>query len=309
VWGQTHVVSLAFVLAAIWLMESNLAFPAWLVLSLGVLTRPQMVVFGLLIGLALLVKFPWAVNLRALSSTAIALFVVLLPFTLFTSPSLPTDILGKTLSLQQTGSSVDPATVSLDAYSIWPLVTFITHGTSSVMRAFTPSSQMLFDSLSYQAAAEIATTVALACASLLLVTRGRRAHRNGDSGYILIVALGIVAFLMLITGVVATHFLLALPLLILIRRWTSTTSYLAMVIAWTVTTLVPMYGDMANVTARLNYSLLSPQHNPVTKLILALYQWDRFITFATLINIGVLLWVAVLVLRNQPQLGQVHQEP
>jgi hypothetical protein len=94
--------------------------------------------------------------------------------------------------------------------------------------------------------------------------------------------------------------MLALPFLILCRRWFGTGAYLFIVIVWTVTTLVPMYGDMGNVIRYLNYPLLSPDHNVVTKFFVALYSWDRFITFGTLANLCVMVWIGIVALRRNP---------
>jgi hypothetical protein len=295
IWGQTHVVSLAFILAAIWLVETNMPFLAWLTLAMGVLTRPQMVVFGLLLALVLVLKFPWRVSIRAVSTCVIAGFVLLLPFTLKIAPGLTVDVLKNTIVLQHTTSSVDPATVSLDAYTVWPLVTLLLHGAAGLERIFTPSAQTFLGGLTYQAAGEITVALAIVGLSAGLVMRRRTLKWNGR--YIPLLALGIAIFLMFITGVVATHFLLALPLLILCRRWMNTGSYFFVVLLWTVTTLVPMYGDMGNVIARLDDTMLSPLHNDVTRFFVELYSWDPFITFATLANVAVVVWMSIVTFR------------
>src|SRR6185437_2921287 len=59
VWGQTHVISLFFVLAAVWFAEKHLPVWAWLALTAALLTRPQMIVFGLVLGLVFIRKFSW----------------------------------------------------------------------------------------------------------------------------------------------------------------------------------------------------------------------------------------------------------
>ncbi|HUZ30252.1 MAG TPA: hypothetical protein VMU90_13465, partial [Solirubrobacteraceae bacterium] len=93
IWGQTHVISLFFVLAAILLAERRLPVWAWLALAAACLTRPQMLVFGLLLGAVFLRKFSWRENLQAISWTVIGTFVALSPLTLATGPSLPIDIM------------------------------------------------------------------------------------------------------------------------------------------------------------------------------------------------------------------------
>jgi hypothetical protein len=298
VWGQNHVISIFFTLAAILYAQRDHPVAAWMFLAAAALTRPQMLVVTLLIGIALLRKFPLRLNVLAVSWTVIAVFVLLLPFTLPTSPSVPVDIMANTFFVQEGGGN-DPGltTVSQDAYSIWPLVTYLKYGTSGLYRSFLPSSQSLWGSLSYQRAGLVATGITLAVVSVLLLRR-RRPDLDGGA-YLPLVALGFVAFLMFMTGLVATHFLLALPVLILCRPWMGIASYLSVIAGWTVTTLVPMYGDMGNVVSRLNYPLLSREHNGITRFFVALYSWDRFITFATLVNMCILVSIAVVALRSR----------
>src|SRR5207245_5864342 len=89
VWGQTHVFSIFFVLLTILFAQRHMPAWAWLALTAAVLTRPQMVVFGLLLGVVFLKKFSWGENVSALSWTVIVTFIALVPLTLWTSPSLP----------------------------------------------------------------------------------------------------------------------------------------------------------------------------------------------------------------------------
>jgi Gpi18-like mannosyltransferase len=144
VWGQTHVISLFFVLAVIWFAETNRPLLAWLALAAACLTRPQMLVFGLLLGVVLLKKFRWERSVVALSWTAVLTFLVLLPLTLATSPSLPVDIMLNNFQIQEAGGN-DPGLtpVSQGAYSIWPLVTYVSKGASGLQREFVPSSRRL----------------------------------------------------------------------------------------------------------------------------------------------------------------------
>src|SRR6185437_10978416 len=89
VWGQTHVISIFFVLLAIWLAEKHMPMWAWFALAIACLTRPQMIVFGLVLGVVFLRKFTWREKLPALSWAVILTFLAMLPLTLATSPSLP----------------------------------------------------------------------------------------------------------------------------------------------------------------------------------------------------------------------------
>jgi hypothetical protein len=297
VWGQTHVVSLFLVLAAVLLAERHMPFWAWLALAAACLTRPQMLVFGLLMGIVFLRKFTWRENVSALSWALIATFLLLVPFTLATSPSLPVDIMLNNFHVQEgSGNAAGLNTVSQTAYSIWPLVTYLVQGASGLQRAFLPSSTLLVGPLSYQFVSQVLTLAAMLSVSAILLFRRRSAIDPG--GYLPLVALGIASFLMLLTGVVATHFLLALPFLLLSRRWMGTVAYVYVVTIWTITTLVPMFGGMGPLLTAQDYPLLSPAHSAVTRFFVGLYTWDRFITVSVIANICAVVWLAWLALRK-----------
>ncbi len=298
VWGQTHVISLFFVLAAVLMAERQVPTWAWLALAAACLTRPQMLVFGFLLSIVFLRKFSWKQNLTALSWTAIVSFLLLVPFTAVTSPSLPVDIMLNNFRIQQAGGNVVAlTTVSQDAYSIWPLVTYIAHGSSGLERAFTPSADLLIGTLSYLRLSQVLTLIALLITGSALVFR-RRAYIADE--YLPIVGLGIASFLMLLTGVVATHFLLALPFLLLIHRRTGSVAYFYLATIWTVTTFVPMYGDMGSLISSQAYPLLDRAHNGITRFFVALYSWDRFITLSVVANSCAVIWLAVIALRPRP---------
>src|SRR5206468_3005599 len=146
----------------------------WGALVAGLLTRPQMVVFGFLLGLVFLRKFSWRRNMRALSWTTILTFIFLAPLTLRSSPSLPIDILIHNLQVQQGGgNSASLTTVSQDAYSIWPLVTYLAQGASGLGRSFTQSSASLIGPLTYQRFGQLLTGVALLVVAAVIASRRR----------------------------------------------------------------------------------------------------------------------------------------
>jgi hypothetical protein len=296
VWGQTHVISLFFVLAVVWFAEKGSALWAWLALAAALMTRPQMIVFALLLGIVLVRKFPLAQSVWAISLAIVVTFLVLLPYALSISPSLPVDVTFNNFHIQQAGGNQERlTTVSQDAYSIWPLVTYILQGASGQARAFTPSSAHVIGELTYQRLGLVLTLLALLAVSAALAFR-RRAQI--DSGaYLPLVALGISSFLMLLTGVVATHFLLALPFLLLCRRWMGSVAYFYIAAIWTVATFVPMYGDMGVVLSAADYPSLARANNAITRFVVALYAWDRFITVSIVANICALIWLAWVVAR------------
>jgi hypothetical protein len=297
VWGQTHVFSLFFVLAAVLLAEKHLPLWAWLALAAACLTRPQMLVFGLLLGIVFLRKFSWRENLSAISWTVALTFLVMVPLTLATSPSLPVDITLNNFRVQEAGGN-DPqlTTVSQGAYSIWPLVTYLVHGASGLQRAFTPSSALLVGDLTYQRVSQILTVAAMLLVSATLMFRKRATFESG--GYLPLVTIGIASFLMLLTGVLTTHFLLALPFFLLCRRWMSTPAYFYVAAIWTVTTLVPMFGDMGILITSRDYPLLAS--SAITHFFVGLYSSDRFITVGVVANICAVIWLAVLAFRQAP---------
>jgi hypothetical protein len=306
VWGQTHVISLFFVLAVVWFAEKGKAFWAWFALAAALMTRPQMIVFGLLLGIVLVRKFPIKQNLQAVSYAVIVTFIALLPLTLTISPSLPVDVTLNNFRIQQTGGNQDRlTTVSQDAYSIWPLVTYALHGTTGQARAFTPSSGHVIGDLTYQRLGLLLTITALLAVGAALALRRRADFENG--GYLPLVALGIASFLMLLTGIVATHFLLALPFLLLCRRWMGNVAYFYVAVIWTVATFVPMYGDMGAVIGSADYPLLAQSQNAITRFVVALYAWDRFITVSIVANICAVIWLAYLIFRPAPP-GRVAAE-
>jgi hypothetical protein len=102
---------------------------------------------------------------------------------------------------------------------------------------------------------------------------------------------------MLLTGVLATHFLLALPFFLLCRPWMNTPAYLYTVAIWTVTTLVTMFGDMGILMASAT-NPLPLASSAITHFFVGLYSSDRFITVGVIANLCALIWLAVLTFRQ-----------
>lgn len=291
--GVTHVITISLLLAAVYFFESRQPIPAWAALAAAVLCRPQVLVVCLVLGLLLLRRFSVADNVRALSWVVVLVFVTLAPLMLATGPSLPVDVMAKTLQVQEGGGNeAELTTVSLNAYSVWPLVTYLVGGQSGENRAFLPSAQPLIGGLSYQRVSQILTIVLILAVALLALSD--RSQRAGPGGYLPLLALAMTGFLMLITGLAATHFLLGLPFLILCRRWLPTATFYFIVGVWTLTTLVPMWGGMGiglSQPGYLGFPLSSA--SPITRFFMDLSSWDRFITLATLLNVIVLATVVL----------------
>ena len=106
---------------------------------------------------------------------------------------------------------------------------------------------------------------------------------------------------MLLTGIGSPHFVLALPFIVLCRRWVSGWLYYSIVLAWTVTTLIPMYGILAIDLATadyLNLPLFGSNPPAITRLVASLYAWDRFITVGAVANLLALLSLLITTVRR-----------
>src|SRR5437764_7113081 len=101
----------------------------------------------------------------------------------------------------------------------------------------------LLGSLTYPTLGQLMTTAILLFAAFLVALRSAKGAERG--GYLPGIALGSTGFLMLLTGIGSPHFLLALPFILLCRKWLNGVAYYSIVGVWTVTTLVPMYGILA----------------------------------------------------------------
>jgi len=308
IWGQTHVFSLFLFLAAVWLAETNRPTLSWIALGAAVLTRPQMLVFGLLFGAVLIRKFHLQENVRAISLAVVATFLMFAPFAMKTSVSLPLDVMANNVHIQAgVGNASELRTVSQDAYSLWPLVTYIVDGSRGLERIFSPSARPLVEGISYQSAGQLLTAAALLAVATLLIFR-----RQTDRGeYMPVLAVGMVAFLMLTPGLVATHFVLALPLLLMSRRWLGNLPYLYIVAIWSTTSLIAMWGDMGNVSSFLDHGNLplDPKNSAVTNFVTGLYGSDRFITTAVVANIAAAIWLTALSLRTRVRVAPPHAVP
>ena len=296
VWGQTHVISLFFLLASIWLAEKQRPTWAWLGLAAAALTRPQMLVPASLMGLVLLRRFSLRENVQATAWSVILTFLFLGPFLMAISPSLPIDIWLNQLRFQEGGGNEPAQTVvSLGALSVWPLVTHLVEGASGLARFSYPGVSPLIGDFTYQRISQLVTLGAALVVAGALLLRRRPATASGD--HLPLLALGTTAFLMLKTGLAAPHLLLGLPLLILCRKSMNSVAYFSLVAIWTVTTLVTMYGSLGNALAASGVEslapLLHPSDNPVTRLVIDLYSSDWFITAGSLANTLVLVWLAV----------------
>jgi hypothetical protein len=61
-----------------------------------------------------------------------------------------------------------------------------------------------------------------------------------------------------------------------------------------------MFGDMGLAVSGRDYALLDPDHNPLTRFVIDLYGWDRFITVTIVANLCAVVWLGFLALRRPP---------
>lgn len=284
VWGATLVISLFFVLASILLAENRRLFGAWLFLFLACLTRPQMLVPGFLIGLLFLRKFRSRENAVAFARSVIIVFLLISPFLAGISPSVPKDIVTNTLAVQETGGN-EPAlnTVSLDAYSIWPLVTYISGGARGLSRIFYESTSTLIGPFSYERVGLLLTLGVILGVSVLIMLH--RKTRLSSDNYLLAITLGMVGFLLFETGLAATHYVLGLPFLILCKKSLNRIAYYSSIGIWTVTTLVPMYGSLGYAVTNVGYLAPAIQRSAITRYFMGVYASDSFITIGIVANL------------------------
>jgi hypothetical protein len=299
--GLTQVVSTFFALVAVWLAARKHPVAAWVALGLTSLARPQMLVLAFLLGLIFLRKFSLRENIRGAVWAVIFAFLLLGPFTLRTSPSLPIDVMANTLQVQEGGGNEgELTTVSVNAYSVWPLVTYVVGQESGLARIFHSSADRLAGPLTYQRVGTILTVaLMLVLASLIAF---RRRSQLGFETFLPILAAGLVGFLMLMTGIAAAHFVLALPFLIIARSAFGRIQYAFVLLVWTITALVPMYGSLGGYVAVFDPS----SSNAISRFFMNLYSWDSFISVATIANTLVLVLclvatLRVLVSKTQPE--------
>lgn len=303
IWGANHVLSLFFVLLAILLLEHDHPIGAWLALGVGSLTRPQMLVLGVLVGVVLLRRFSLWRNAYAMSWVVIVIFLLMIPFTIAISPSLPVDLVANTVQVQALGGNEKAlTTVSLDAYSFWPLVDFYIGEQSGLGRIFYPSDSSLIGTLTYHQAGLLATIAILIGAIGMLASRSRTSLIAG--GYIPLVAFGVSGFLIFTTGLAATHFILVLPFILLSRPWLSPAAYYSIVAGWTITTLIAMYGILAIDLANSDFlhAPLFGQNAPlrsVTSFVAQLYTSDRTISVGAVTNTLIFVGLMLAAVRNQ----------
>jgi hypothetical protein len=218
---------------------------------------------------------------------------------LSTGPSLPVDVMAATLHIQEAGGNEkELTTVSQGAYSIWPLVTYRVDNAHGADRIFYPSENKLIGQLTYQGVGLLLTAALFGVVIGLVLLRG--AYRRLSGQYAPLLALFMCGFLLFMTGIPATHFILAVPLLILCMPFVGRAAYVLLVAAWSLTALVSMAGSMGLALSKSPELLAFPlsSNNGVIHLLMSLYTADGFLNAAALGNLIAFGVIAFAVFRS-----------
>jgi len=295
VWGQTQTWSLFFALAAVWAIQRGHPLPAWLLLILTALTRPQLLVVVPILALFALRSWSWKRNLQSISWAITITYVLAFPFLVDLSPNMPITYLRNLLFLQVAGGNEpELTTVSLDAYSLWPLVTAVLGKATGLSRFTYPAFAPVTAGLTYGQLANILSAVFLLLILCLMATwRGKLLRKDLQ----LLLALGVTGFLMLKTGLAGMHFVIALPFLVLTYSAAPRLVFVAMIGSWTITTTVAVLASFGY--SVLGVPWLSPRlqgsNNPLIASMMALHASDWFITLACLANLSVVMAIGYLI--------------
>lgn len=241
VWGQTHTVSLLPVLLGLLALQRGRIWVAWVMCILTATTRPQMLIPAAILALLLLRQNGLKRSVHPLALAMCVVWVLAFPILTATAPSVFVDVFRNQVAVQQSGQNeAILTTVSLDAYSVWPLLTLFAEGEHEQGRVFFQSREQLVGPLTYQMVSSLLVLTSLGLLALKVL---RLPPRHSTSDAALLVAAGTVSFLILQTGLAATHFLIALPFLLLVSPYLRRRTAFFLYAAWTVLTVLPMAGS------------------------------------------------------------------
>jgi hypothetical protein len=226
--------------------------------------------------------------------------LLLAPFGLAIGPSLPVDVLRNLLGVQPTGNEALWNGVSLDAYSVWPLVVGLVEGARGSARVFYPGTAEFILGATYQDASRVAVVMWVVLAIGLLAL-GRNVRSEGVYRWVGVVALGTMGFLLLMMPVAAIHLVIPLPFMILYAAFSSGRWIWVLIVLWTLASVVPMIGGFgAGIAAVPEFApILHPSRNALVAFFMRLYVADWAVVVGTLLNIAVLLaWTAACLPRR-----------
>jgi hypothetical protein len=313
VWGSTESISIFFVLASILSAERSKPLPAWLLLVAAAFTRPQMFIVAFFLALVYLRKFGVGQNARAIPWTMIVFFLALGPFAWAISPSLPVDYIVSTVAYHLGNAQADPGYLGTSPgyYSVWTLPLEYVNGHHGLDRMWSESTQFVFGSFTYARVGTVLSVAFILMVGIVLFFTKRSSRAPG--GYLLIVAFGVLGWLMLTPGLISRYFLYGVVAVILCRQALSLFTYLWAVLSLTAITLLTSYGHIA--LDFLGYgttsSLVNPLNNQVSHFVFTAFSDDRIITAGTVLNILILLLLgvrAVQGLRNASDFAPLRSQ-
>jgi hypothetical protein len=287
-WGTTHAQSIFYMLASILMAQRGAFFWSWLSLIVAPLTRAQMLVPSVLLAAILWRVFGTGRNIRPASLAVITAFLLFLPAMFATSASLPLDNFLYTSRIQnfpeKSVSEAQP--VGAFAYNIWPIAAGFIGGESGLERFRLPESAKIFGSLSCLQVSNVLFFGWMG--GLIAIVLMRPTRPEFEEYHVLVLSAGLLATLILKTGIESTHFILALPLLIILwglGKWR--VFYLPSVLAYSGVTLIAVTAQLGSILSPIPglEPWMSPQHNWLTQLIYRISLSDKFITGGSLINV------------------------
>jgi hypothetical protein len=291
-WGATETVSLFFVLLSVWLAERDQPVGAWFALGVAALTRPQMAVLVILLGLVYLRKFSWRQNVESISWTVIGSYIIMAPFLLHFAPSFPVDYVKRMFDVQL-ANGAEVALVSKGAYNIWPLVTGFFEGQSGLGRLQFPEDSTLINGMGYGQVSNLIFLALVAMIGEFFLFRPK-ACKSARS-YLPLIAVGMLGWSMFLTDMGARYFIYALGLIIASRPGIRTIPFFAIVGVLTVTITITTYGVLGGAIENVPQfaPALHSSNNILTRLVMDLYAADWFITLGVLANLAALILLAV----------------
>jgi len=300
VWGQTHVVSSFFLLAALLATIRGAPILSWTMLALAAFSRPQMVPLAIPVGLLNLRRHGVMATVSGVAWAALIVFLCMMPLLWYIGPSFPVDMALLQLRTQELGGNEAALrTISLGAHNLWVLIARL-QGIEGAARFRVPVDGGL-PNLTYGEAAWLLTALAGIVSCLMVAVLGRR-----PADWAAPLAFGAASFFVFKTGLAPTHFLLALPLLALASPLSR--PLVAGSVIWGSVSAIAMLSGLAD--ALRDVPALAPRLAPQSNLLMAwmlqLGRNDLAITVLAVANLAVLVTAALAAIVASRQHVPVH---
>jgi hypothetical protein len=300
IWGQTETILLFFLLLAIFAIVSDRPKLTWVFLVILMLTKPTAILFAPFIAIVAVKKFGFRQSAKGVSIGISIAFLLILPLLLaHYSPSLLIDpFIYNASAVIGSGGGWFRA-VSVDAFSLWPLVTlFVNHAPGLARMAYPDFAPTALFGLTYQDIGKLTFALFASISILTIVFANRMSIEKGR--FLPIVALAVLASLLFPTRSVSRYFLFPLSLIILSRKHLTNFNYYLSVGILSFTTFLSIYGVIIG-SANLYPELLPHLNlydNPVSSIVWKLYASDWGITLGCLLNLGVFIALLASVFRD-----------